>query len=147
MDSRGNIRGISPTIGGYPTQSPGQSNDFRHGSQAFMGNCPPMRGNFPGSSNMNEQYQGRNPNSCFPSTMYGGPGSTQNVENAMPSMSVRLGFSGPHGAPMPYPNGGQGGPGLGEYVNMNPMQISRNGQNGGASGGSCLLYTSPSPRD
>ena len=136
---RGNIRGISPTIGGYPTQTAGQSNDFRSANQAFMGSCPPIRGNFPSNSSMNDQYAVRNAN-CFPNPMYGGSGSTQNMENGSP-MSVRLGvgFAGTHADAMSYQNGGQGGPGLGEYVNMNAMQIGRNGQNGGGNGGSLMV--------
>ena len=139
---RGNIRGISPTIGGYPTQSPGQSNDFRQGNQAFMGSCPPIRQNFPpGNPNMMDQYPVRAPNNGFSNAMYGGPNSTQGLENGGIPMSVRLGVgysNGPHGEAMSYQNGSQGGP-IGDYVNMNQMQVSRNGQNIRGSGGGLLV--------
>ena len=126
---RGNIRGISPTIGGYLTHSPGQSN-------AFNGNCAPsgpqMRGGFPVGSPIGDQYPVRNPS--FPNTMYGGSSSNQNMENGMPQMSVRMnvGFSNnPHVDGMSYQNGGQVGQNLGEPHYINPMQVSRNGQTGG----------------
>ena len=145
---RGNIRGISPTIGGYPTQSSGQTNEFRQGgNQAFISQSgPPIRQNFPGqhSSNMNDQgYPIRNPNNCFPNTMYGGPqGSTQSMENGMSPMSVRLGVgfsNGPNGDGVPYQNGGPGAPGMPDYVHMNAMQLGRNGQNGGGNGGGLMV--------
>ena len=131
MGARDNIRGISPTIGGYLSNSPGQSN-------AFSGPTGPMRSNFPVGSSMGDQYPIRNPN--YPNTMYGGPNSAQNINNGMPQMSVRMdiGFSNnPHGDGMTYPNGGPVGQGLGDNNYMNPMQPSRNGPMG--AGGSMMV--------
>ena len=134
MGGRDNIRpGISPTIGGYLSNSPGQSNAFTN-----CGPTGPMRGSFPVGASMGDQYPIRNPN--FPNTMYGGPNSAQNIQNGMPQMSVRMdvGFSNnPHGDGMSYQNGGHVGQSLGDNNYMNPIQPSRNGPTG--AGGNMIV--------